>query len=336
MGAVESALALIPYDPEAPADPFQLAIEAFYEEALGRLRSAQEELEGARLRFGRLMEFLAGSYREPQEFFLMLADFAFELDQAVQLEHAKTVVAERRRKEAEERAAQQGAQQVLGGRGVRVRSSASSASSMMRSSLQSTGSTSTAANNAGGSKAALLANIRAYQRLSPELRRALLTEQGAKDRLRRLQITARHSMQDTEALQWLLRTEVQERRVKVKAPASTARKRRHGKGRVGSVSPLPLVPTADSARELEPAALARVVASGGVAMPGLSGPRVPRLDLAGIARSTSEWPDPLLTATVPQQLDEINRILCRLGSHQLCGRGVFKGRRLLWPPTCPA
>lgn len=222
LGVIEVALAALPYvgeDEEAPEkDPFHRALEAFYEEALGRVQRAEGDLAAVRTRFAKLMSFLSGAaYRECQEFFVMLRDFAVDLDLAVQLENAKRTaaqLAETRRANQAKRQETQNANAsnkaaVVGG--VMGAPTATAAAAVVRSGVAIRGPSvqppSTTAALSRSSQGTMLLNaVKAYSRLTPEARRTLLTEPGARGRLKALGIDRRHSIGGgDDDLSWLLR-----------------------------------------------------------------------------------------------------------------------------------
>ncbi|CAG9467356.1 unnamed protein product [Pedinophyceae sp. YPF-701] len=148
-----------------PVDPFCAGMLAVFDQAAAQLAEARAAAQASEDKLRAVVDFFEGrnaapEARQPAQFFARIVQFGADLDAALR-EVSEPYAAEAAAKDAESAAARR----------------ASSAEPSRRA--------------PGGAQTVLA--VKAYARLPPGMRKAMLTERGARERLRELGIVRRHS-----------------------------------------------------------------------------------------------------------------------------------------------
>ncbi|CAL8464050.1 g3585 [Coccomyxa elongata] len=156
--------------PDQPGDTFKQVMSGFQASAAERVTRLEQELAAAVAAFGQLAAYVNGtakaSVSDPQAFFTVLITFARDLDIA----HSEVVAADEKAAKRVEKAEKRGKRPEPGAQLPPLRQ-----------------------------RDAMLSHVRAFQRLRPEDRNALLTEKGARERVRRLGLQQRCSVPSLHA-----------------------------------------------------------------------------------------------------------------------------------------
>ncbi|BDA49172.1 probable disheveled-associated activator of morphogenesis 1 at N-terminal half [Coccomyxa sp. Obi] len=156
--------------PDQPGDTFKQVMSGFQASAAERVTRLEQELAAAVAAFGQLAAYVNGtakaSVSDPQAFFTVLITFARDLDIA----HSEIAAADEKAAKRAEKAEKRGKRPDPGAQLPPLRQ-----------------------------RDAMLSHVRAFQRLRPEDRNALLTEKGARERIRRLGLQQRCSVPSLHA-----------------------------------------------------------------------------------------------------------------------------------------